>query len=58
MVSDFIATSNMLPEKNRLIEWIAPSGHGPIRGKYIGGIVWMIEDGMIVYYTPLSWRYI
>jgi hypothetical protein len=44
------------PPKYVLIEWITPSGQ-IVRGKWLGGIVWMPEgSSTYVYYQPISWR--
>lgn len=53
-----VSVPDGLPEKGRAIEWLAPSGGDPVRGKWIGGAVWMMDCGMYVYYTPAMWRYI
>jgi len=46
-----------MPPKDTTIEWIAPSGDGPIRGRWCGGAIWMLEGSdMYVYYRPVSWR--
>lgn len=47
-----------LPRKDSSVEWIAPSGE-VVRGKYLGGVVWMPEGSeAYVYYVPVFWRYL
>lgn len=53
----FIRVEDRMPPKDTTIEWIAPSGDGPIRGRWCGGAIWMLEGSdMYVYYRPVSWR--
>lgn len=55
MNNNFIRTSDRLPEKGKEIEWITPSGDGPVMGKYLGGVAWMMTpEGIMVYYKPIS----
>ena len=54
----YTLTESDRPEKGKPIEWISPNGE-VVRGKYIGGAVWMPEgSNMYVYYTLIMWRYV
>ena len=43
-----------LPEHGQKIDWIAPDGTEVTGGQFLG--VWMLPEGMYVYYTPAFWR--
>ncbi len=43
------------PERGVPIEW-TNSGGDIVRGRFLG--VWMMDNGMYVYYTPTRWRYV
>ncbi len=51
-------TSDRLPEKGQLVDWIAPGGEQVDGGKYGGGAVWFLpgDNPMYVYYRPTYWR--
>jgi len=42
-----------LPEKGQAVVWIPPGGGTPVTGTYQG--VWLMDNGVYVYYTPLMW---
>jgi hypothetical protein len=49
-------TSNELPKKNTPIIWKSLPGQ-TATGKYLGGAVWMLDEGIYVYYKPIEWAY-
>lgn len=54
---DWNKTTALLPEKDKSIEWMDSNGH-ITRGKYLGGVVWLMNNGMYIYYVPTFWRYV
>lgn len=54
MSQDWMSSNTQLPERDKPIEWLDPTGK-VCRGVYAG--VWLLDSGMYVYYTPQYWRY-
>lgn len=55
-MTNWTRTTERLPERGQLIEWISPGGI-QTRGKCLCGLIWMPEGSdMYVYYTPAFWR--
>jgi hypothetical protein len=44
------------PKRGQKIDWIAPNGEVVKGGTFEGGAVWMLPEGLYVYYTPPFWR--
>lgn len=43
-----------MPKRDIPIEWTNSAGDR-VCGRFIG--VWIMDDGMYIYYTPTRWRY-
>jgi len=55
-MTDFTATVQAMPPKDKPIEWIAADGK-IVAGKWCGGAVWLPDgSSMYAYYTPAFWR--
>lgn len=48
------ATNRILPERGQRVDWLQGDGEIVQGGTHQG--VWLLPDGMYVYYTPQFWR--
>ena len=54
---DWTSTGFCKPTVGKPIEWMDSAGTVN-RGKFLGGVIWMLDGGMYVYYEPKFWRYL
>lgn len=52
---DWFDPAIKLPERGQKVTWPDPNTGGPVHGTYEGGAVWLMDDGVYVYYTPRVW---
>ncbi len=55
-MSKWIPTPSRLPEQNKALVWISPSGE-EVSGGWRESRLWFLPDGVYVYYEPVFWRY-
>ena len=54
-MSDWFCPQDVMPERDCLIEWQDSTGC-VTQGEFMG--VWMMDNGMYIYYVPTFWRYV
>lgn len=52
-MADWIPVGTRLPERGQRVRWMGQSGQ-VATGTYEG--VWLLDDGMYVYYDPTYWQ--